>query len=80
MTSLTAQAKETLRNYGVTQAAWLRAFPQCDRCGCSDDRCIGYHHTDELDCGCLTVLLTEPYYRDPANGYLSPEVLSLLSR
>lgn len=63
MTNLTTQAKDTLRGWGVTQAAWLRAYPDCDRCGCSDDRCIGHHHTDETDCGCLSVLLSDPYWR-----------------
>lgn len=30
-----------------------------DRCGCPDDRCIGFHHYDETDCGCLDVLLDQ---------------------
>lgn len=24
-----------------------------DRCGCPDDRCIGYHHYEDADCWCL---------------------------
>lgn len=44
---LTAEAKDTLREYGVTQAAWLRLHPGGDRCGCPDDRCIGFHHGEE---------------------------------
>jgi hypothetical protein len=28
-----------------------------DKCGCTDDRCIGYHHDEDGDCGCLPVLL-----------------------
>lgn len=28
-----------------------------DRCGCTDDRCIGHHHDAREDCGCLPVLI-----------------------
>jgi hypothetical protein len=28
-----------------------------DRCGCPDDRCIGFHHFGEDDCGCFPVVL-----------------------
>jgi hypothetical protein len=28
-----------------------------DRCGCPDDRCIGFHHLGEDDCGCFPVVL-----------------------
>lgn len=28
-----------------------------DACGCTDDRCTGYHHDEHEDCGCLLVLL-----------------------
>jgi hypothetical protein len=28
-----------------------------DRCGCTDDRCIGFHHFGEDDCGCFPVVL-----------------------
>lgn len=45
-------AKATLREYGITQAGWLRAHPSCDVCGCPDDRCIGYHHGSSDDDGC----------------------------
>lgn len=24
-----------------------------DKCGCQDDRCIGYHHDESDECGCL---------------------------
>ena len=30
-----------------------------DRCGCTDDRCIGHHHDADEDCGCLPVLIEE---------------------
>lgn len=30
-----------------------------DECGCTDDRCIGYHHDEGEQCGCLPVLIEE---------------------
>ena len=63
MSAFTQRAKETLRDHGVTQAAWRREWfgsPTVwhgDRCGCSDDRCIGFHHDNEDDCGCLPAML-----------------------
>ena len=30
-----------------------------DSCGCTDDRCIGYHHDEHEECGCLPALLDE---------------------
>jgi hypothetical protein len=61
---LNTEARETLRAYGVSQAAWTRhhfgvSYPwRGDACGCPDDRCIGYHHFGP-DCGCLEVLLSD---------------------
>lgn len=62
MTALNATAKATLRSYGISQAEWARRnFYNGgwggDACGCPDDRCIGYHHHDPDDCGCLETLL-----------------------
>jgi hypothetical protein len=63
---LTAQARDTLRAYGYSEAAWAffwtgaRAWTG-DRCGCTDDRCIGFHHDNEGDCQCLEALLDDPY-------------------
>lgn len=64
MTQLTAHAKEELEEAGFTPWAWARhcfGSPtwRGDRCGCSDDRCIGYHHDNEDDCQCLPALLQE---------------------
>lgn len=48
---------------GVTIAGYVRwTWPdgvwRGDRCGCTDDRCLGYHHdADGEGCGCLPVLL-----------------------
>ncbi len=58
-TKLDQQAKDTLRGYGVSQAAWLRAYPACDTCGCPDDRCIGFHHEAGGPCD-LQYWLDEP--------------------
>jgi hypothetical protein len=30
-----------------------------DECGCIDDRCIGHHHVEHDNCGCLPVLIEE---------------------
>ena len=58
-------AKDTLRGAGVSQAAWARANGYSDGrwfgddCGCPDDRCIGYHHDEGEECGCLRTLLAD---------------------
>ena len=68
MTALTRQARETIKSdlRGLTIAGYTRHFFGDakwlgDRCGCPDDRCIGYHHEGdgESDCGCLPVCLDE---------------------
>ena len=65
MSALNATAKATLRACGVSQAGWARRnyFSDGkwggDACGCPDDRCIGYHHDDPDDCGCLRALLDD---------------------
>lgn len=67
MAKLNAAAKATLRDAGITQAAWARAN-FCsdgkwagDACGCPDDRCMdGFHHDPDEECGCLRSLLANP--------------------
>lgn len=65
MSKLNAAARATLRDHGVSQAAYARRFwPdgawRGDACGCPDDRCMdGYHHHPEQECVCLRVLLAE---------------------
>jgi hypothetical protein len=64
MTRLNETAKAALRQAGVSQAEWARAhFTDAqwhgDACGCSDDRCIGFHHGGTDDCGCLPVMLDQ---------------------
>jgi hypothetical protein len=61
---LNEQAKATLRAAGVTQSAWARRFFHStiwlgDACGCHDDRCIGHHHDETDECGCLPPLLQD---------------------
>lgn len=60
------EAKATLRDAGMTQAAWIRRHFGADAktwggdaCGCPDDQCIGYHHDAQDECGCLAALLAE---------------------
>lgn len=70
--ALSTTARETIKyppywmpqTDDVTIAGYVRhCFPdgrwRGDSCGCSDDRCIGYHHDADEDCGCLPVLLGE---------------------
>jgi len=64
MSALNATAKATLRAAGISQAGWARAHFadgrwHGDACGCSDDRCTGYHHDVGEDCGCLPALLKQ---------------------
>lgn len=63
MSRLNADAKQALANAGITQAAWAREYFtdgkwHGDKCGCSDDRCIGYHHDENEECGCLPALIS----------------------
>ncbi len=74
MSTLTKQARETIKWWWfgdtpaerTTIAGYVRYQGYAsvrewggDRCGCPDDRCIGYHHDDETDCTCLPVWLDE---------------------
>lgn len=63
---LNEEARHALRDAGVSQSAWIRRH--CgdgariwlgDACGCTDDRCIGYHHDETDPCQCLPVLLDQ---------------------
>jgi hypothetical protein len=42
---------------GYVRACWPDGVWRGDRCGCTDDRCIGYHHDEDHRCGCLPVLV-----------------------
>jgi hypothetical protein len=59
---LTVDAKDEIHAAGLTIAAYVRfTFPDGqwggDECGCTDDRCIGFHHERRDECQCLPVLL-----------------------
>jgi hypothetical protein len=61
---LNTEAREQLRNAGISVAQWAREnyFADSrwhgDACGCPDDRCIGFHHDEDGECGCLPALLS----------------------
>lgn len=64
MSKLNVEARYHLRSAGVSQADWARRYFtdakwHGDVCGCPDDRCIGYHHEQQDECGCLTALLID---------------------
>lgn len=75
MTKLSRAARETLKAAGIDPADWIRrdgswSAPSTsdqqwhgDECGCTDDRCIGYHHDADEECGCLPTLIGS-YQRD----------------
>jgi len=57
MSTLTKQARETIKWYGTITGYTRHYFGDHgwggDACGCVDDRCIGFHHDREDDCQCL---------------------------
>lgn len=64
MTRLNDAARETLHAAGLTSKRWAQLHGSDDgwhgdRCGCPDDRCIGYHHDETEKCPCLAVLVGE---------------------
>lgn len=62
---LNSEALATLAAHEITARQWaVRNYYADgqwggDACGCPDDRCIGYHHDEQDDCGCLAALLEE---------------------
>lgn len=66
MATLNDAALQQLEWAGLTEAEWIEWNEgpgatewRGDACGCSDDRCIGYHHDVNEECGCLPALLEE---------------------
>ena len=66
MPTLNHAARETLQLAGLTSRQWAQRHGYAsaaewrgDECGCPDDRCIGYHHDAEEECGCLPALINE---------------------
>lgn len=70
MAALNEAAKTTLREARIPFATWARANYMADgrwcgdACGCPDDRCIGYHHFEDEECGCLPVLIEQYVARE----------------
>ena len=61
---LSQSARETIKGSGGTIAAYIRHYSGSDEwrgdgCGCVDDRCIGYHHDENGDCGCLAAWVAD---------------------
>jgi len=64
MTALSRTARETIKWSGATIAGYTRYYSGSDEwsgdtCGCVDDRCIGYHHDADDECGCLAAWLDD---------------------
>lgn len=61
MTTLTPNARTQIRQHlpiaAFIRATWPDGTWRGDKCGCTDDRCIGFHHDDREDCDCLPILL-----------------------
>lgn len=71
---LSPVARSIIQDYGLTiveyvrkAGGWTDGDWHGDRCGCSDDRCIGFHHDENDDCGCLPVLVEQ------ALGWTTPD-------
>lgn len=63
---LSPLARSTIKDSGLTIAQYVREAGRWadgdwhgDTCGCTDDRCIGYHHDEHEECGCLPVLIED---------------------
>jgi hypothetical protein len=57
-------AQRIIQRAGLTVSAYIAHHSpdgvwRGDSCGCTDDRCIGYHHHNQHDCGCLPVLIDD---------------------
>lgn len=67
MSALSTLARGEIRAHGITIAAYIRYWEgpagngkwRGDSCGCPDDRCIGYHHDPQDECGCLPVTIAD---------------------
>lgn len=62
---LNATARDAIRQSGLSIADFVRAWSPFtetwtgDKCGCSDDRCIGFHHDEREECMCLAYSISE---------------------
>lgn len=64
MKGMSQAARTQIKGSGLTIRAYLREWQgddisrwYGDICGCRDDRCIGYHHEEHDECGCLPALI-----------------------
>ena len=69
MSTLAAATLTALREAGFTRGQWIAWIDEDmgyterdgrwygDRCGCPDDRCIGFHHGPGDECGCREVFI-----------------------
>jgi hypothetical protein len=62
--ALSASVVAALADSGLTEADYVSRFSADgvwygDACGCSDDRCAGFHHDEVSDCGCFPTLLEQ---------------------
>jgi hypothetical protein len=65
MTRLDTAARAAISAAGLSVAAYTREWwPDGtwhgDVCGCTDDRCVGYHHAQGDECTCLAVQVAQP--------------------
>ncbi len=86
MTTLTRAARETIKNSGLTITEYVLENSGSstwygDTCGCSDDRCIGYHHDENEECGCLPVCIEETKKQQSRHAVLNnlPEAIEAMS-
>lgn len=63
MTQLTTRAREDFEAAGIdvtdlAESIWGHREWRGDECGCTDDRCIGHHHTGS-HCECRAVVIQQ---------------------
>lgn len=63
LTNSYATVAEYIAHYFPGETVW-----QGDVCGCTDDRCTGYHHEGSEECDCLDVQLNE-FHDDLSVGF-----------
>jgi hypothetical protein len=79
---LSASARETIKWFrpgevtiaGYTRHRFADGVWHGDACGCLDDRCIGYHHDEGEECGCLPAWLEQYYLEALAPSWFVLEV------
>ncbi|MDQ6524343.1 hypothetical protein RB608_12060 [Nocardioides sp. LHD-245] len=74
MSTLSRTARDRIKydwRDGLTIVGYIRYHSgsdtwRGDRCGCPDDRCIGYHHDEHEECGCLDPSIDAYYLAEVA--------------